>query len=173
MLLRGSGIDWDVRKASPYEIYDQLDFDVPIGTKGDCFDRYDIRVREMRQSLSIILQCINQITDGPIKTDDCKINPPSRISMKRGMADLIYHFKLFSENFHIPKSETYAYIEAPKGEFGVFVISDGNNKPYRCKIKSPGFLHLQGVDVMSQKHLLADAVTIIGTQDIVFGEVDR
>lgn len=173
VLLRGSGLNIDMRKKIPYEIYSNIKFKVPIGKNGDCFDRYLIRIEEMRQSLTIMLQCLNQINEGPIKTDDFKITVPSRIDMKKNMESVIHHFKFFSDNFTINNSEMYTCIEAPKGEFGVFLVNNGTNKPYRCKIKAPGFLHLQGINVMAQKHLLADVVTIIGTQDIVFGEVDR
>jgi NADH dehydrogenase (ubiquinone) Fe-S protein 2 len=173
VLLRGSGLNIDIRKKMPYEIYNNLIFTIPIGKNGDCFDRYLIRVEEMRQSLSIMLDCIKQLPEGPIKTDDFKIAMPSRIDMKKSMESVIHHFKAFSENFSINNSENYISIEAPKGEFGVFLVTNNSNKPYRCKIKAPGFLHLQGINVMAQKHLLADVVTIIGTQDIVFGEVDR
>lgn len=173
VLLRGSGLNIDLRKKMPYEIYSNIKFKVPVGRNGDCFDRYLIRIEEMRQSLNIMLQCLNQISEGPIKTDDFKITVPSRIDMKKNMESVIHHFKFFSDNFTINNSEMYTCIEAPKGEFGVFLVNNGTNKPYRCKIKAPGFLHLQGINVMAQKHLLADVVTIIGTQDIVFGEVDR
>ena len=173
VLLRGSGIPWDLRSAQPYEIYDKMNFEIPTGLRGDCYDRYLIRVEEMRQSLRIISQCINQIPNGPIKLDDRKISPPSRSQMKQSMESLIHHFKLHTDGFNVPKGEVYTGIEAPKGEFGVFLISDGTNRPYRCKIKAPGFSHLQGIDFMSKNHMLADVVTLIGTQDIVFGEVDR
>ncbi len=173
VLLRGSGINWDLRKTQPYEVYDKLRFDIPVGKHGDCYDRYLIRVEEMRQSLRIIHQCLNLMPTGPIKAEDQKLTPPSRKQMKSSMEALIHHFKLFSEGFVVPKSETYTAIEAPKGEFGVYLVSDGSNKPYRCKIKAPGFAHLQGLDFMAKGHLLADVVTIIGTLDIVFGEVDR
>lgn len=173
VLLRGSGLNIDLRKKMPYEIYSNIKFKVPVGRNGDCFDRYLIRIEEMRQSLNIMLQCLNQISEGLIKTDDFKITVPSRIDMKKNMESVIHHFKFFSDNFTINNSEMYTCIEAPKGEFGVFLVNNGTNKPYRCKIKAPGFLHLQGINVMAQKHLLADVVTIIGTQDIVFGEVDR
>jgi NADH dehydrogenase (ubiquinone) Fe-S protein 2 len=173
VMLRGSGISWDLRKTQPYEVYDRLDFDVPVGTNGDCYDRYLIRVEEMRQSLRIINQCINQIPEGPIKVDDNKISPPSRALMKQSMESLIHHFKLFTEGFVVPAGETYTAVEAPKGEFGVYLVSNGTNKPYRCKIKAPGFGHLQALDYMSKGHMVADVVTIIGTQDIVFGEIDR
>lgn len=173
VLLRGSGIDWDLRKTQPYEVYEDLDFDIPVGKHGDCYDRYLIRIEEMRQSLRIILQCLNKMPAGPIKSEDKKLTPPTRKQMKHSMEALIHHFKLFSEGFVVPPSETYTAIEAPKGEFGVFLVSDGTNKPYRCKIRSPGFLHLQGMDFMCKGHLLADVVTVIGTLDVVFGEIDR
>lgn len=173
VMLRGSGINWDLRKNLPYEIYDQLEFDIPVGTKGDCYDRYLIRMEEMRQSLRIILQIINKIPQGPYTLDNYKITKPPRITMKTNMEALIHHFKLFTQGFDVPAGETYTAIEAPKGEFGIYLVSDGSNKPYRCKIRAPGFAHLQGLDMMSRGHLLADVVTIIGTQDIVFGEVDR
>lgn len=173
VMVRGSGINWDIRKDQPYEIYDKLKFYVPIGTNGDCYDRYLIRIEEMRQSLSILQQCLNKIPEGLIKIDDFKIVPPSRKDMKTSMEALIHHFKYYSEGFYVPKGRTYAAVEAPKGEFGVFLQSDGTNRPYRCKIKAPGFLHLQGLNFMVKNALLADVVTVIGTQDIVFGEVDR
>lgn len=172
-LLRGSGISWDLRKNQPYEVYDQMDFDIPIGTNGDCYDRYCIRASEMRESIRIIMQCINNLPEGPVKVDDAKIVPPSRIDMKESMESLIHHFKFYTENFSVPTGETYMSVEAPKGEFGVFLVSNGTSNPYRCKIRPPGFSHLQGLDFMSKGHMLADVVTIIGTQDIVFGEVDR
>lgn len=173
VLVRGSGIKWDLRKVAPYDAYDKVEFDVPIGQNGDCFDRYLCRMEEMRQSLRIIHQCINQMPEGPIKTDDWKITPPPRAAMKENMEALIHHFKLYSEGYSVPAGETYTVVEAPKGEFGVFLMSDGSNRPYRCKIRAPGFAHLQGADFMSRNHLLPDMVTIIGTMDIVFGEVDR
>jgi NADH dehydrogenase (ubiquinone) Fe-S protein 2 len=173
VLLRGSGIPWDLRKNQPYEIYSKLDFEVPIGLNGDCFDRYLIRINEMRQSLYIINQCINLISEGPVKVDDNKLFPPSRALIKDSMESLIHHFKLYSEGFSVSKNETYTPIEAPKGEFGVFLVSNNTNRPYRCHIKAPGFAHLQGLDFMSKDHMISDVVTIIGTQDIVFGEVDR
>ena len=172
-MLRGSGVNWDLRKAQPYEVYDQVEFDVPVGKNGDCYDRYLVRVEEMRQSLRIILQCLNQMPNGVVKSDDKKLTPPSRSHMKQSMESLIHHFKLYTEGFNVPAGETYTTIEAPKGEFGVFLVSDGTHKPYRCKIRAPGFAHLQALDFMSKHHMLADVVTIIGTQDIVFGEVDR
>jgi len=173
VMLRGSGISWDLRKSMPYDVYDQISFDVPVGQKGDCYDRYLIRVEEMRQSIRIILQCLNQLPNGMIKADDRKITPPSRAQMKQSMESLIHHFKLYTEGFTVPSGETYTAVEAPKGEFGVFLVSNGTNRPYRCKIRAPGFAHLQGLDFMARNHMLADVVTIIGTQDIVFGEVDR
>ena len=173
VLLRGSGISWDLRKNQPYEIYDKLDFEVPIGKNGDCYDRYLIRITEMRQSLKIIEQCINLIPNGIIKTDDQKLFAPSRALMKQSMESLIHHFKLYTEGFAVPTNEVYAAVEAPKGEFGVFLVSNGTNKPYRCHIRAPGFAHLQGLNFMSQGHMISDVVTIIGTQDIVFGEIDR
>lgn len=173
VMLRGSGVNWDIRKAHPYEVYDQVEFDIPVGKNGDCYDRYLIRVEEMRQSLRIIVQCLNQMPNGVIKSDDKKLTPPSRSHMKQSMESLIHHFKLYTEGFNVPAGETYTAIEAPKGEFGVFLVSDGTRKPYRCKIRAPGFAHLQALDFMSKHHMLADVVTIIGTQDIVFGEVDR
>lgn len=173
VMLRGSGVEWDLRKAQPYEIYDRIPFNIPVGTHGDCYDRYLIRMEEMRQSVRIIDYCINYIPEGEIKIDDKKVTPPSRAQMKSSMEGLIHHFKYFTQGFDVPKGRTYTALEAPKGEFGVSLISDGSNKPYRCKIKAPGFLHLQGLPFMSKGHMLADVVTIIGTQDIVFGEVDR
>ncbi|KAK3787167.1 hypothetical protein RRG08_009378 [Elysia crispata] len=172
-LLRGSGIKWDLRKTQPYDAYDQVEFDIPIGHKGDCYDRYLVRMAEMRQSMRIIEQCLNKMPPGEIKTDDNKITPPNRADMKDSMEALIHHFKLFTEGFQVPPGSTYTAVEAPKGEFGVYLISDGTNKPYRCKIKAPGFVHLSACDKMSRKHMLADLVAIIGTLDIVFGEVDR
>jgi NADH dehydrogenase (ubiquinone) Fe-S protein 2 len=173
VMLRGSGVPWDLRKTDSYDCYNKMTFQVPVGSNGDCYDRYLIRMEEMRQSLSIIEQCLNQMPEGFVKVDDRKISPPSRANMKFSMESLIHHFKLYSEGYNVPKGEAYAAIEAPKGEFGVFVASDGSAKPYRCRIKAPGFLHLQGLDFMSKGHMIADVVTIIGTQDIVFGEVDR
>jgi NADH:ubiquinone oxidoreductase subunit D len=173
VMLRGSGINWDLRKSQPYEIYDKLDFDVPVGITGDCFDRYLIRINEMKQSLKIISQCIDNIPVGLVKTNDNKICPPTRAELKQSMEAIIHHFKIYTNGISIPSNETYLGTEAPKGEFGVYLISDNTNKPYRCKIKAPGFAHLQSLDHMSKGHLLADVVTIIGTQDIVFGEIDR
>jgi NADH dehydrogenase (ubiquinone) Fe-S protein 2 len=173
VMLRGSGVAWDLRKTQAYDVYDRMDFQVPVGSRGDCYDRYLIRVEEMRQSLRIILQCLQEMPQGEIKTDDRKITPPSRAHMKSSMESLIHHFKLYTEGFSVPAGETYTAVEAPKGEFGVYLVSNGTNRPYRCKIRAPGFAHLQGLDFMAKNHMLADVVTIIGTQDIVFGEVDR
>jgi NADH dehydrogenase (ubiquinone) Fe-S protein 2 len=173
VMLRGSGVLWDLRKNQPYDVYDRMVFDVPVGARGDCYDRYLIRINEMRQSVRIILQCLNEMPTGPIKAWDNKITPPSRSQMKQSMESLIHHFKLYTENYTVPAGETYAATEAPKGEFGVYLVSDGSVKPYKCKIKAPGFLHLQGLNLMAKGHMVADVVTIIGTQDIVFGEVDR
>lgn len=173
VMLRGSGLAWDIRKAQPYEVYPEVDFDIPVGTRGDCYDRYLIRVEEMRQSLRIIIQCLNLMPEGVIKADDKKITPPSRSHMKESMEALIHHFKVYTEGFLVPAGQCYTALEAPKGEFGVFLVSDGTSRPYRCKIRAPGFFHLQGLEMMSKDHMLADVVTIIGTQDIVFGEVDR
>ena len=173
VMLRGSGIPWDLRKTQPYEVYDQLDFDIPVGTNGDCYDRYLIRIEEMRQSLRIINQVINTIPEGPIKTDDKKITVPSRVNMKQSMESLIHHFKLYTEGYSVPAGETYTGTEAPKGEFGVYLVSNGTSRPYRCKLRAPGFSHLSALDYMARGHMVADVVTIIGTQDIVFGEVDR
>ena len=173
VMLRGSGIPWDLRKTQPYEIYNLINFDVPVGTNGDCYDRYLIRLLEMRESCKIILQCINTLPTGPIKTNNYKYISPSKQKIKQSMEHLIHHFKFYSEGFNIVNNSTYTTIEAPKGEFGVYLISNNSNKPYRCKIKSPGFAHLQALNFMCQNHLIADVVTIIGTQDIVFGEIDR
>ena len=173
VMLRGSGVSWDLRKNEPYEIYDSIDFDIPVGSNGDCYDRYLIRLEEMRQSLRIINQAINLIPEGNIKTDDRKIAPPSRAHMKQSMEPLIHHFKLYTEGYNVPSGDTYTATEAPKGEFGVYLVSNGSNRPYRCKLRAPGFAHLASLDFMSKGHMVADVVTIIGTQDIVFGEVDR
>jgi len=173
VMLRGSGISWDLRKNQPYEIYSNLHFSIPVGNSGDCYDRYLLRVEEMRQSLNIISQCLLLIKEGPIKTDNYKVSPPSRLEMKNSMEALIHHFKYYTEGFILPHGETYTATEAPKGEFGVYLISNNTEKPYRCKIKAPGFSHLQALNDMSKGHMIADVVTIIGTQDIVFGEIDR
>lgn len=174
-MLRGSGIAWDLRKKQPYEVYDKMDFDIPVGVNGDCYDRYLVRVEEMRQSNRIIKQCIDWLrkNPGPVITDDNKIAPPNREGMKTNMEDLIHHFKLFTEGFHVPAGEAYAAVEHPKGEFGIYMVSDGANKPYRLKIRAPGFAHLAALDEMTRGHMIADLVAIIGTQDIVFGEIDR
>jgi NADH dehydrogenase (ubiquinone) Fe-S protein 2 len=173
VMLRGSGLAWDLRKTRPYEVYEELDFNVPVGKTGDCYDRYLIRIYEMYESLNILKQCLKELPSGLVKTDDRKIITSDRFEMKSSMESLIHHFKLFTEGFNVLPNETYACIEAPKGEFGVYLVSDGSNKPYRCKIKAPGFLHLQALNNMSKGHMIADVVTIIGTQDIVFGEIDR
>ena len=174
-MLRGSGIAWDLRKMQPYEVYDRLDFDIPVGTNGDCYDRYLVRVEEMRESNRIIAQCVDWLraNPGPVICSDHKVSPPSRVAMKTNMEELIHHFKLFTEGMHVPAGECYAAVEHPKGEFGIYLVSDGANKPFRMKIRAPGFAHLQALDEMSRGHMIADVVTIIGTQDIVFGEIDR
>ena len=174
-MLRGSGIAWDLRKTQPYEVYDKLDFDIPVGVNGDCYDRYLVRMEEFRQSNNIIKQCVNWLrkNPGPVITGDNKVAPPNREGMKENMEDLIHHFKLFTEGFHVPAGEAYAAVEHPKGEFGIYMISDGANKPYRLKIRAPGFPHLAALDEMTRGHMIADLVAIIGTQDIVFGEIDR
>ena len=171
--LRATGIPWDLRKAQPYEAYDQVEFDVPVGKHGDCYDRYVVRMFEIRESVKIIKQCLQRMPQGPVRVDDNKITPPPRAEMKRSMEALIHHFKLYTEGFHVPKGETYTASEAPKGEFAVFLVSDGTNKPYRCKIRSPGFAALSAMDVLAKGHMLADVVAIIGSLDIVFGEIDR
>ncbi|MFN7039338.1 MAG: NADH-quinone oxidoreductase subunit D, partial [Alphaproteobacteria bacterium] len=172
-MLRGSGVVWDLRKFEPYDVYSEMDFDIPIGKNGDCYDRYLIRVEEIYQSLRIIKQCLEKMPQGPVKTLDRKIAPPKRSEMKNSMEALIHHFKLYTEGYKVPKGEVYMPVEAPKGEFGVYLVADGTNKPYRCRIKAPGFAHLQGLDFMAKGHLLADVVTIIGSLDVVFGEIDR
>jgi len=175
VMLRGSGIEWDVRKKQPYEVYDQLDFDIPVGVEGDCYDRYLCRIEEMRQSNRIVKQCIDWLrkNPGPVISSDHKVAPPPRERMKGNMEELIHHFKLFTEGMHVPAGEVYAPVEHPKGEFGVYAVSDGANKPYRLKLRSPGFVHLSAMDEMSRGHMIADVVAIIGTMDIVFGDVDR
>jgi len=172
-MIRGSGLPWDLRKSQPYELYGELEFDVAIGKNGDCYDRYLVRMEEMRQSLRIVKQCIEKMPTGSVLVDDPKIVPPKRALMKQSMEALINHFKLYSEGYHVPAGETYTAVEAPKGEFGVYLIADGTNRPYKCKIRAPGFPHLQGLDFMSKGHMLADVSAIIGTLDIVFGEIDR
>jgi NADH-quinone oxidoreductase subunit D len=172
-MLRGSGVPWDLRKAQPYDVYDKMEFDIPIGKNGDCFDRYLVRVEEMRQSLKIMKQALAQMPSGPVRVNDRKVMPPPRAEMKRSMEALIHHFKLYTEGYHVPAGETYTAVEAPKGEFGVYLVADGTNRPYRCKIRAPGFAFLQAMDFMAKGHMLADVVAIIGSMDIVFGEIDR
>jgi NADH-quinone oxidoreductase subunit D len=174
-MLRGSGIAWDLRKVQPYAAYDKVEFDVPVGTNGDSYDRYLVRVEEMRQANRIIKQCVAWLkaNPGPVMTNNHKVAPPSRVDMKTNMESLIHHFKLFTEGFHVPPGEAYAAVEHPKGEFGIYIVSDGANKPYRLKIRTPDYVHLQSLDEMARGHMIADAVTIIGTQDIVFGSIDR
>jgi NADH-quinone oxidoreductase subunit D len=174
-MLRGSGFAWDLRKQQPYDVYAQMDFDVPVGKTGDCYDRYLVRIEEMRQSNRIIQQCIAwlRVNPGPVITSNHKVAAPDRESMKSNMEELIHHFKLFTEGFHVPEGEAYAAVEHPKGEFGIYIVSDGANKPYRLKIRPPGFPHLAAMDEMSRGHMIADAVAVIGTMDIVFGEIDR
>jgi len=171
--IRASGLPWDLRKSRPYDCYSEVDFDIPIGKTGDCYARYLVRVEEMRQSLRIIKQCLDNIPDGPVKSTDNKIAPPKRDDMKKSMEALIHHFKLYTEGYHVPAGETYSAVEAPKGEFAVYLVSDGSNKPYRCKIRAPGFAFLSAMDYLSKGHMLADTVAIIGSLDIVFGEIDR
>ncbi len=174
-MLRGSGIEWDLRKKQPYDVYDQLDFDIPVGTNGDCYDRYLVRMEEFRQSNRIIKQCVDWLrkNPGPVMADDHKVTPPSRTEMKGDMESLIHHFKLFSEGITLPEGEAYAAVEHPKGEFGIYLVSDGGNRPYRLKIRAPGFAHLSAFNEMTRGHMIADVVAVIGTQDIVFGEIDR
>jgi NADH-quinone oxidoreductase subunit D len=172
-MLRASGMPWDLRKSQPYEVYDRMDFDIPVGRHGDCFDRYLVRMAEMRESLKIMRQCIEQMPEGPIKYQDHKISPPSRAELKRSMEALIHHFKLYTEGFHVPEGEAYAAVEAPKGEFGVYLVSDGTNRPYRCKIRATSYPHLAAVEKMARGHMLADVPSIIGSIDLVFGEIDR
>ena len=171
--IRASGVAWDLRKSQPYDCYADLDFDIPIGKNGDCYDRYLVRIWEMRESLKIIHQCIEKMPGGPVSVENNKISPPSRASMKSSMEAMIHHFKLYTEGYHVPAGETYTAVEAPKGEFSVFLVSDGTNKPYRCKIRAPGFAHLQAMEFLSKGHMLADAVANIGSIDVVFGEIDR
>jgi NADH-quinone oxidoreductase subunit D len=174
-MLRGSGIAWDLRKKQPYDVYDRMDFDIPVGVNGDCYDRYLVRIEEMRQANRIVKQCIDWLrkNPGPVMIDNYKVAPPKRETMKADMESLIHHFKLFTEGYCVPEGEVYAAVEHPKGEFGVYLISDGANKPYRMKIRAPGFAHIAALDEMTRGHMIADVVAIIGTQDIVFGEVDR
>jgi NADH-quinone oxidoreductase subunit D len=177
VMVRGSGAAWDLRKAQPYECYSELDFDIPVGLNGDCYDRYCIRMEEMRQSVRIMKQCLAKLTapegQGPVAVVNNKIVPPSRAEMKRSMEALIHHFKLYTEGYHVPAGEVYAAVEAPKGEFGVYLVADGTNKPYKCKIRAPGFAHLQAMEFLCRGHMLADVSAILGSIDIVFGEVDR
>jgi NADH-quinone oxidoreductase subunit D len=174
-MLRGSGVEWDLRKKQPYEVYDRMDFDIPVGVNGDCYDRYLVRMEEFRQSNRIIRQCVDWLrkNPGPVMSDNHKVAPPSRVAMKSNMEELIHHFKLFTEGMHVPEGECYSAVEAPKGEFGIYLVSDGANKPYRVKIRAPGFPHLAAMDEMARGHMIADAVAIIGTMDVVFGEIDR
>ncbi|MCP5367435.1 MAG: NADH-quinone oxidoreductase subunit D [Hyphomicrobiales bacterium] len=171
--LRASGVPWDLRKAQPYDVYAKMDFDVPVGKNGDCYDRYLVRIYEMREAIRIVKQCLEQMPPGPVRVDDRKISPPRRAEMKQSMEALIHHFKLYTEGYHVPAGETYTAVEAPKGEFAVYLVSDGTNKPYRCKIRAPGFAHLQAMDFMCKGHMLADVVANLGSLDIVFGEIDR
>lgn len=172
-MLRGSGVPWDLRKAQPYECYEELEFDIPIGKNGDCFDRYLVRMEEMRQSVHLMQQCLARMPEGDVVVQNHKVTPPRRNEMKRSMEALIHHFKLYTEGYHVPPGETYTAVEAPKGEFAVFLVSDGTNRPYRCKLRAPGFSHLAAMDFMCRGHMLADSVAVLGSMDIVFGEVDR
>ncbi len=172
-MLRASGVAWDLRKAQPYDVYDQMEFDIPVGKHGDCYARYLVRVEEMRQSVRIIKQCLEKLPEGPVMIEDHKVAPPKRSEMKSSMEAMIHHFKLYSEGFHVPKGEIYAAVEAPKGEFGVYLVADGSNRPYRCKIRPPSYFFLAAMEKMSKGHMLADATAIIGAMDIVFGEIDR
>ncbi|MCQ8277716.1 NADH-quinone oxidoreductase subunit D [Acetobacteraceae bacterium KSS8] len=171
--LRASGVPWDLRRSQPYDMYDQVSFAVPVARNGDCYDRYLVRVAEMRESVKIIVQCLQKMPAGPVRIQDNKISPPSRREMKRSMEALIHHFKLFTEGYHVPPGSTYIAVESPKGEFGVYLVADGSNRPYRCKIRPTGFSHLQAIDELSRRHMLADTVAIIGSLDLVFGEIDR
>ena len=172
-MLRGSGVAWDLRKAQPYDVYEDMDFDIPVGKTGDCYARYLVRMAEMRESIKIMKQCLNRLPGGPVKVNDYKVSPPPRAEMKDSMEALIHHFKLYTEGYHVPTGETYTAVEAPKGEFAVYLVSDGTNKPYRCHIRAPGFAHLQALDFISKGHMLADVVSNIGSMDVVFGEIDR
>lgn len=172
-MLRGSGVAWDLRKSQPYDVYEEMDFDIPVGKTGDCYARYLVRMAEMRESMKIMKQCLKNLPDGPVKVNDYKVSPPPRAEMKDSMEALIHHFKLYTEGYHVPAGETYTAVEAPKGEFGVYLVSDGTNKPYRCHIRAPGFAHLQALDFISKGHMLADVVSNIGSMDVVFGEIDR
>jgi NADH-quinone oxidoreductase subunit D len=173
VMLRGSGVPWDLRKSNPYECYNEFDFKIPVGKNGDCYDRYLCRIEEMKESISIMKQALKKMPEGPVMTADTKVGPPKRKEMKMSMEALINHFKLYTEGYHVPEGEVYAAVEAPKGEFGVYLVSDGSNKPYRCKIKAPGFTHLQAMNYMIKGHMLADVPAVLGSMDIVFGEVDR
>lgn len=172
-MLRGSGVAWDLRKSQPYDVYEKMDFDIPVGKTGDCYARYLVRMAEMHESMKIMKQCLNKMPAGDVKVNDYKVSPPPRAEMKNSMEALIHHFKLYTEGYHVPAGETYTCVEAPKGEFGVYLVSDGTNKPYRCHIRAPGFAHLQALDFMSKGHMLADVVSNIGSMDVVFGEIDR
>jgi NADH-quinone oxidoreductase subunit D len=171
--IRASGLPWDLRKTQPYDVYEEMDFDIPTGKTGDCYARYLVRIEEMRQSLRIIRQAIENMPAGPVLAEDHKVTPPRRDEMKTSMEALIHHFKLYTEGFHVPAGETYTAVEAPKGEFGVYIVSDGTNKPYRCKIRAPGFAFMSSMDQLSRGHMLADSVAILGSLDVVFGEIDR
>jgi len=172
-MIRAAGLPWDLRKSQPYDVYDRMDFDVPVGTKSDCYDRFMVRLEEVRQSARIIKQCLAEMPEGPIASEDRKVVPPKRAEMKQSMEALIHHFKLYTEGFHVPAGEVYVATESPKGEFGVYLVSDGSNKPYRCKIRPTAFSHLQAMDFMSKGHMLPDATAILGAIDVVFGECDR
>jgi len=172
-MLRAAGVPWDLRKAQPYDVYDRMDFDIPVGSHGDVYDRYVVRIKEMYESLKIVRQCINEMPDGPFKEDSGKFAPPLRGEMKTNMESLIHHFKIFTEGFKVPEGETYTAVEAPKGEFGVYLVADGSNRPYRCKIRAPGFAHLQSTDFTTKGYMLADLVANVGAMDVVFGEIDR
>ncbi|MCB1884276.1 MAG: NADH-quinone oxidoreductase subunit D [Geminicoccaceae bacterium] len=172
-MLRAAGVPWDLRKAQPYEVYEEIDFDIPVGKNGDCYDRYLIRMLEMNESCRIMRQCLEMMPEGPVRTEDKKVTPPKRGDMKRSMEALIHHFKLYTEGLHVPKGQVYAAVESSKGEFGVYLVADGTNKPYRCKIRSPGYVHLQSIDALSKGHMLADVVANIASMDVVFGEIDR
>jgi NADH-quinone oxidoreductase subunit D len=172
-MLRASGIPWDLRKSNPYEVYDEMEFDIPVGAHGDCYDRYLVRMAEIRQSLEIIKQCLERMPAGPVVTDDGKIAPPSRDDMQTSMEAMIHHFKLYTEGYHVPEGAVYRAVESPKGEFGVYLVADGSNKPYRCYIRAPGFAHLQALEALTKGHMLADVPAVLGSIDLVFGEVDR
>jgi NADH-quinone oxidoreductase subunit D len=172
-MIRAAGIPWDLRKSQPYDVYAKMDFDIPVGTRGDCYDRFMVRVEEVRQSARIMKQCLAEMPEGPVITSDTKVAPPKRAEMKQSMEALIHHFKLYTEGFHVPAGEVYVATESPKGEFGVYLVADGTNKPYRCRIRAPGFAHLQAMDFMCRGHMLADVSAVLGSLDIVFGEVDR